>query len=239
MTYGEILSNEELAQMMSGEELAAQMEFADNPEPRCPVSLLLDTSFSMQGNLMDQLNAGVSALMQGIASDGLASKRVELSIVTFSSEVEVVQDFANVEMFEPPVLTASGNTRMGTAINKALDMIEARKKLYKASGIDYYRPWISLITDGMPSGEPDGVWSQACQRVKFLESQKGVAFFAVGVESANLEKLSEVSTRMPLKLKGQSFQELFKWVSNSMSSVSQSSVTDDVALPPVSGWAVV
>jgi len=33
--------------------------FADNPEPRCPCLLLLDTSGSMQGRPISELNAGL------------------------------------------------------------------------------------------------------------------------------------------------------------------------------------
>ena len=33
-------------------------EFADNPENRCPVLLLLDTSGSMQGHPIKELNEG-------------------------------------------------------------------------------------------------------------------------------------------------------------------------------------
>jgi hypothetical protein len=36
-------------------------EFADNPEPRCPCLLLLDTSVSMRGRPIDELNAGLIA----------------------------------------------------------------------------------------------------------------------------------------------------------------------------------
>jgi len=36
-----------------------QVEFQDNPEPRCPVVLLLDTSGSMAGKPIDELNAGL------------------------------------------------------------------------------------------------------------------------------------------------------------------------------------
>jgi hypothetical protein len=36
-------------------------EFADNPEPRCPCLLLLDTSGSMQGAPISELNRGLVA----------------------------------------------------------------------------------------------------------------------------------------------------------------------------------
>ena len=44
-----------------GQYLLDQAEFADNPEPRCPVILLLDTSYSMQGQPINELNAGLIA----------------------------------------------------------------------------------------------------------------------------------------------------------------------------------
>jgi uncharacterized protein with von Willebrand factor type A (vWA) domain len=34
-------------------------EFVDNPEPRCPCLLLLDTSASMAGRRINELNAGL------------------------------------------------------------------------------------------------------------------------------------------------------------------------------------
>ena len=40
-------------------------EFADNPEPRCPCLLLLDTSVSMRGRPIDELNAGLIAFRAG------------------------------------------------------------------------------------------------------------------------------------------------------------------------------
>ncbi|MGQ7159271.1 hypothetical protein ACUODF_59275, partial [Escherichia coli] len=44
--------------------------------------------------------------------------------------------------FFPPILFAQGDTPMGAAITKALDMVEERKREYRANGISYYRPWI-------------------------------------------------------------------------------------------------
>lgn len=214
------------------------VEFAENPEPRCPCVLLLDTSGSMQGAAIDALNQGLFAFKQDLIDNSLASRRVEVAVVAFDSDVRVEHDFVTADVFEPPVLTAQGLTCLGTGIHKALDMISARKAVYRNSGVAYYRPWIFTITDGEPQGEPEQIVEQATQRIKEDEANKRVAFFTVGVENANMSRLGQISVRAPLKLKGLNFTELFLWLSASMSAVSHSRLDEQVALPPV-GWGVV
>ena len=103
--------------------LADAVEFAENPEPRCPCVLLVDTSGSMQGAPMAALNEGLRAFKNDLMKDALASRRVEVAIVTFSSDVQIVQDFVTADQFEPPTLHAEGATLMGSAIHQALDLL--------------------------------------------------------------------------------------------------------------------
>jgi uncharacterized protein YegL len=215
------------------------VEFAENPEPRCPCVLLLDTSGSMNGAPINALNEGLRAFKDSLAKDALASKRVEVAVVTFDSSVVVVQDFVTADQFDAPKLKANGHTFMGAAIHQALDMMQARKEQYKANGIVYYRPWVFMITDGEPQGEADDVVELAANRVKEEEDSKGVAFFAVGVEGANMTRLAEIAVRAPVKLKGLNFVDMFEWLSRSMQAVSRSKTDEQVALPPPTGWTTV
>ena len=214
-------------------------EFADNPEPRCPCVLLLDTSGSMSGDPINALNAGLRAFRDDLARDSLASRRVEVAVVTFDSEVTVVQDFVTADSFDPPTLTAQGVTRMGSGIQHALDMIQARKAQYRANGVTYYRPWVFMVTDGEPQGEPDDVVEDAARRIRRDEADKRVAFFAVGVDRANMDRLARIVTRQPVKLIGLNFVEMFVWLSRSTQAVSHSQLDDQVALEPVKGWGTV
>ncbi|BAZ07607.1 vWA domain-containing protein [Calothrix sp. NIES-3974] len=214
------------------------VEFAENPEPRCPCVLLLDTSGSMQGDAIAALNQGLETFKEELTKNTLASRRVEVAIVTFDSQVQVVQDFVTADQFQPPVLTAQGLTTMGAGIHKALDLLQERKAQYRSHGIAYYRPWVFMITDGEPQGEFEDVIEQAAQRLHMDETNKRVAFFSVGVENANMARLGQIGVRTPLKLKGLNFVEMFVWLSASMSAVSHSKVDDQVALPPI-GWGSV
>lgn len=200
----------------------------DNPEPRCPVVLLLDTSYSMQGNPINQLNEGVHALYAALKDDDLASVRVDLSVMSFGKSVEVEQDFATVSESEAPTLKVNGMTPMGEAITTGLKRIEERKGEYRDAGISYYRPWLFVITDGQPTDDI----REASQNLKESIEKKKVIFFGIGVQSANLDVLKQISgsPERVFKLQGLNFKELFQWVSSSLSSVSSSRVGDKLKL---------
>ena len=207
--------------------------FADNPEPRCPVVLVLDTSGSMAGAPIMALNQALIAFKDELLADPLAMKRCEVAVLGFGP-VEVKHDFATVDRFVPPPLEARGDTPMGQAVEQAVRMVEARKQSYRDNGIAYYRPWVFLITDGAPT---DSI-AEAAQQVQSAETAGKLAFFAVGVEGADMTALNHLSKRAALKLDGLKFRELFQWLSASMRAVSQSTPGDKLALPPP-GWAEV
>ncbi|HBK23017.1 MAG TPA: hypothetical protein DDZ60_11090, partial [Planktothrix sp. UBA10369] len=165
------------------------IEFPDNPDPRCAVVLLLDTSGSMSGQPIIELNKGLVTFQQKLSQDHLASRRVEVAIITFDSSVNIVQNFVTVDQFNPPYLSATGSTAMGQAIETGLNLLESRKADYRNNGIEYYRPWVLLITDGGPTDN----WQNAAQMVRQFAANKKVQFYAVGVQGADMNTLSQIA----------------------------------------------
>jgi uncharacterized protein YegL len=209
-------------------------DFANNPESRCPCMLLLDTSGSMSGQAIQQLNEGVRTLKEELMQDSLASKRVEVAMITFGPTT-LESDFQTVDSFNPKYLSAGGDTPIGSAITLGIDLINKRKSVYKENGVGYYKPWIILITDGAPTDH----WNQAAQLVKEGENENAFAFFAIGVEGASMDTLSQIAVRTPIKLKGLMFREFFLWLSSSMKMVSSKNPGAPTALLPPSGWGEV
>lgn len=214
-------------------------ELVANPEPRCACLLLLDTSGSMQGQPIAELNAGLVTLKDELMADTKAAQCVEIGVISFGP-VRVHSELQSPDTWIPPQLQAGGDTPMGAAIETGLQMLNDRKQVYRQSGITPYRPWVFLITDGGPTDS----WRHAASLVYAGDNdqRKSFSFFAVGVKDANTEILAQISRREPLKLQGLRFRDLFAWLSSSLSGVSRSTPGTEVPLAnPTgpSGWASV
>ena len=215
-------------------------DLVNNPTARVPVCLCLDTSGSMGGMPIDELNEGVRLFYEAIREDETALYSAEVSIVTFGGDAQCIADFASLEV-QPnaPMLTANGMTPMGEAVNMGLDLLERRKDEYKDRGVDYYQPWLVLMTDGSPNGDSSEL-SRAINRTVDLVNQKKLTVFPIGIGSdADMDVLAQFSPkRPPLKLQGLKFREFFAWLSKSVSKTSQSTPGESVKLDVegIKGW---
>ena len=65
--------------------LEERIEIANPQHPHCATVLVLDTSGSMAGDKIRQLNEGVRFFVDDVSSDDLARKRVDLAVFSFAA----------------------------------------------------------------------------------------------------------------------------------------------------------
>ena len=221
--------------------LLKEDDLVNNPMARVPVCLCLDTSGSMDGDPIDELNEGVKLFFNAIREDETAAYSAEIAIVTFGGSGAVgIQDFSTLQLQpEAPVLSASGMTPMGEAVNMALDMLERRKDEYKSKGVDYYQPWLVLMTDGAPNGSSSEL-NRSIERTCEAVNARKLTVFPIGIgPAADMDVLARYSPkRSPLKLRELKFREFFEWLSKSVSRTSQSRPGETVQLDinGIKGW---
>ncbi len=204
-----------------------------NFEKKCPLVLVLDVSSSMTGSPIKELNSGLETFQKQIQGDAVASARLETMVITFGRNVEVIRDFALFDENPIPTLHASGCTPMAEGLKMALSRIDARKTWYKEQGLQYYRPYVVLMTDGFPTSSQNDIM-EIQKAIHEGVDQKRFNFWAFGVGEADmgfLEKLSHQSFP-PLKLKGFNFEEFFEWLSKSFNLISNSRSGEGVNIAP-------
>lgn len=216
------------------------LEFADNPEPRCPVLIIADCSGSMSGEPMNAMNRGVDALYQAIIDDEIARNRVEIALLSFGTSARVEREFATVDSVSRTDMDVAGATNMHLAIQQGCDLLEERKEMYRVNGVPYFRPIIVLFSDGLPTGTAEET-AAANRRLVEMENAGQLIIFKVGVNAQAVEAMRNVlpnpaSSFQPLQLDNLRFSDFFVWLSRSVSAISRSTPGDSVNLPPTD-WA--
>ena len=206
-------------------------EFAENPEARCPIVLILDVSLSMKGTYIKTVNQALVKFRDIIREDSVTALRADVAVIEFDHEARVVQDFTNGADFEPPTLFTKGGTIYSNAVNLALDIIEARKQSYRDSGVAYYRSLAYFLTDGEGSDKRRELNRTAARLVK-AEENRSVAFFPFCIGSEGTSMLTKLFPRTPVELNNmEQLDGSIQWLSRSAAAVSQSQPGEGIRLP--------
>ena len=186
---------------------------------------------------MEQLNQSIAKYRNTVMADPLAALRVETALIAFNHEIEAMSDFCPIEHFLPPPMRASGGTRICAPVEKALDMLEARKRVYRDSGIGYYRPWLFILTDGIASDA--ALLPATAARLRAAEKARGVTTFVIAAGKAHRDEsistLRQLSDRV-LPMKDAAYDSLLEWIANSTVTASNSGVGDQIQLPDPAAW---
>ena len=210
-----------------------------NTSSRLPLCICVDISHSMSFkdgddvSRFDELKSGMRELLDIILRDDAMRDSVELCVVGFNNEAVTLWDYSTVDSFDinkiNPKLGKSSD--LGKGIMYALDRCEERKASYKAFHLDYYQPWLVVMTDGKPWGdEAKANYEEAVRRVQTMQKENKLTAIAVlcggdrdiaSVEQARdqeavaiLQRLSDTKVN---NFSGGGYRELFRWIGKSMS----------------------
>ncbi|MFI3328916.1 MAG: hypothetical protein R3Y05_00365 [bacterium] len=123
-----------------------------NTSSRLPMCFCIDTT--LEKSVLTQIELGLISMHNYIGKkDGLRESS-EVAIVTFDNLSAVLHDYMSYEQFKGIELN---NSKLGSdfgdvssGITNSIDLLQKRKKLYNVHGVDYYKPWLVIITDGKP-----------------------------------------------------------------------------------------
>ena len=156
--------------------------FQNKQAEHLPVILLLDTSWSMNGEKIDELNEAVKEMLEELRKSNTPNRKIDAAIITFGSGgVKLHLDLTCVnDISDSPYFKADGNTPMGGALKMAKSMIEDRNKIPS----HYYRPLVVLLSDGMPTDDWEGIMHEFVNEGRSSKTQR----ISMGIGGGELEK---------------------------------------------------
>ncbi|MEU1372037.1 hypothetical protein ABZ442_00045 [Streptomyces triculaminicus] len=211
----------------------ADIEFENNAQ-RLPLVLCLDTSSSMSGPPIRTLNEALREWARELHDDVSLSHSVDVAVVTFGQQgVSTWQGsrqlppqspdspFVPAHAFRPPLLFAEGVTLMTEALELAMWIVSARKTELRRSGLQYYRPQICLVTDGLPTdgtGHPTDNWKRVVPVLAAEQQARHFRLYAIGVGGITPrgeEVLQAFAPKFNARLNGFPFRQLLQMMSAS------------------------
>lgn len=197
-------------------------------ERHLPCVILADCSGSMKDAPIAELNEGLVAFGEALKADTQAQGRVDVCVISFATTVKTELGFRSAEEYAAPVLTADGCTAFNQAINVALDALEEQKNKYRQIGMNYFRPWLFVLTDGYPT-DPEYETDTRNRLQEFISRNK-VNYIPMGIGSADIAHLqsyypSDAEKKPVLKAEHSNFKQAFVWLSKSTIGASRSDMT--------------
>ncbi|WP_239069565.1 MULTISPECIES: hypothetical protein [unclassified Streptomyces] len=211
----------------------ADIEIENNAQ-RLPLVLCLDTSHSMLGAPIASLNEALRDWTRELHDDVSLSYSVEVAVLTFGDAGvsawqgpnllpynSPVSPFVPAHLFQPPQLKAAGVTLMAEALELSMQIVAARKAELRQLGLQFYRPQICLVTDGLPTdatGHPTDAWRRVVPVLTEEQRARRFRLYAIGVggiTDRGEEVLRAFAPTFNARLHGFPFRELLQMMSAS------------------------
>lgn len=186
---------------------------------RLPIYFLIDVSESMVGEPVQQVEEGLSQIIQALKTDPYAIETVWVSIIVFAGQAKTLVPLQEIINFYPPRFPIGS----GTSLSKGLGhlMYELRRNLIKTTYEQKgdWKPIVFLFTDGVPTDDTATViaeWKANWQRTANMVA------ISFGSE-ADTQVLRQLTDNVLLfqNTDPSAYKQFFKWVTDSIKTSSE------------------
>ncbi|MGJ1431523.1 TerY-C metal binding domain-containing protein [Sphingobacterium spiritivorum] len=187
---------------------------------RLPVYFLIDVSESMVGEPIQQVEEGLSTIIQALKTDPVAMETVYISIIIFAGQAKTLVPLQEMIQFYPPKFPVGS----GTSLSKGLGhlMYELRKNTVKTTAEQKgdWKPIVFLFTDGVPTDPVEAAIDEWKRNWQTATNMVAVSFG----EEADSQVLGQLTDQVLLfkNTTAASYKEFFKWITASIKTSSES-----------------
>jgi uncharacterized protein YegL len=189
------------------------------------VLIAADTSGSVSGAPLANINKNLNRFKECVCEDETASRCVDVCIISFDDEVHLVQDWTPIKDMAPVELDSGGCTDLNGAVLYAIDKIRERSNVYLDQGVIEKKPYLIVMTDGYDN--VTGNVDEAARKVAERTNTGKLKLFFLGFgeyDKHAAAQLTEANGKWCFEVKDGdfNFNDFFDFIGNSVKAVSVS-----------------
>lgn len=173
---------------------------------------------------INEINQGLHDFGDVMKANHKSASVIDVELLSFADDVTCEVGFRPAAEYVAPTLRTSGCTAFNQAIIAAMKDIRKRKDYYKSVGISYWRPFLFVFSDGLPTDSE--YEAEAKQMLQEAYDNKGVTLYVMAVgNDADVEHLRSYlpgGKGKVLKCSPTDVSEALIWYSSSMVNLSVS-----------------
>ncbi|MCD6173860.1 MAG: VWA domain-containing protein [Sulfurimonas sp.] len=181
----------------------------------------------LTGKPILELCDSIQTFIEVCADDDYIQTSAEISIATFSNDVDVIHPYSYVDdIYFENNLQPQAMTYMAKAMDYAMDSLADKISEYKKLGGVYKAPMLIAITDG---GATDDI-TDAANRCADLIARKKLTFIGIGVgDDADMDEIKRFNPNGTIVKSPthEDLKELLVFISYALSSSSQAGANND------------
>lgn len=185
---------------------------------RLPIYFLIDISESMVGEPIQQVEEGLSNIIQALKADPNALETVWVSIIVFAGKPKTLVPLQEIITFYPPKFPIGSGTSLSEGLGHLMYELRKNIKRTTAETKGDWKPIVFLFTDGVPTDDFSGAVEEWKNNWKRTANMVAVSFG----DEADTRVLNEL-TETVLHFKNTdstSYKKFFKWVTDSIKTTS-------------------
>jgi uncharacterized protein YegL len=187
---------------------------------RLPIYFLIDTSESMVGDPISNVEDGMASIIKELKSNPYALETVWISVLIFAGQAKTLVPLQEIVNFYPPKFPIGGGTSLSRGLGHLMHELRTNivKTTFEQKGD--WKPIIFLFTDGVPTDDSSAAISEWKTNWKNMSN---LVVVSLG-EDTDVKLLSELSDEVLVSNNTTQahYKELFRWISDSIKTSSES-----------------